>query len=85
MQRIAKITQFTLDDEKMCSSRVIFADLELKDGETIHIQWARELHEDQKVDFDAVWDRMLAHTGRNVRTQMRAKVKQIGGFIYITV
>ena len=35
MNKIAKVTRYTLDDEKMCSQRVIFADLELNDGEKI--------------------------------------------------
>ena len=39
-KKIARITQIKKDDMTICSSRVIWADLEDNDGQIFHVAWA---------------------------------------------
>ena len=65
MERRGILRKITLNDEQMCSSKVIFAVVEQSGGETMKIQIIRELLEDShKNEFDQFWN-TVKKSGKN--------------------
>lgn len=71
-QDIGEIKSISLNDEIICSSKVIFATVQSEKEETIDIQMVRELHPELYGEFDQLWEKVEK---KREKEMVGAKVK----------